>query len=513
MRFYSYSFENNNNVVSLRFLKKLAQWITFTAGTVVFSGCAGPKVQMTVLQPPTVTEAVKLKRIAFGEFQGRPDETSQFAQDLENLLTSVRIQGKPYFEIISLRETLSALQNHRRSSQDLTNPDVAKSVGSYLKADGIFIGTIRSGFQDTPYLENRSRCVQQRTTYNKKGEATGTVCVGWQNYTVNCVKRDAGFEFAPRLMDTVTGQSLYSETVKSFANDKACSDSGRSVQSGANLIANARNDALTKIRTALAPAEVSVAAEIMESDSSMFDKLFGDGAGSMQSKDSAEKFESGYQYVKAGRMDRACEIWKDLESTEKNYVPLLYNIGLCEESAGNDEMAQDYFSRADKLSTKPDERITAAMTRIEKQIGSRQMLTKARPDIFYRSAQSRTVEQDQKLYQYGDPRDTLVKIRRSSAYPETVKNGGTLLIVMDYSVMAPKGTADVNVLESLVLKKDGRTQATLREESIKRPPGGRISEVEFKIPAGMPKGTYAIEQKVKAGTSFDTRSSTFEVSS
>ena len=92
-----------------------------------------------------------------------------------------------------------------------------------------------------------------------------------------------------------------------------------------------------------------------------------------------------------------------------------------------------------------------------------------------------------------------------------VKAGDTVKLTLDYSVMAPKGIENVDVDESMILKRDGKVLQTLSERPIKRPLGGSSSEVDFKIPAGMPAGTYVIEQKVKAGTSYDIRPTVFVV--
>ena len=132
----------------------------------------------------------------------------------------------------------------------------------------------------------------------------------------------------------------------------------------------------------------------------------------------------------------------------------------------------------------------------------------------YHSSQTRTAAQDQQIYGYAPPvNSTEVKIRNSTAYPETVKAGDTLKIGLDYSVMAPKGTTSVNVKETMVLKHDGKVLQTLSERPVDRQLGGGSSEVDFKIPDKMPPGTYVIEQKVQAGTSYDTRPAIFVVGS
>jgi len=130
----------------------------------------------------------------------------------------------------------------------------------------------------------------------------------------------------------------------------------------------------------------------------------------------------------------------------------------------------------------------------------------------YHTSQTRTAQQDQQLYGYTAPvNSTEVKIRNATASPEMVKAGDTVKLTLDYSVMAPKGIENVDVDESMVLKRDGKVLQTLSERPIKRPLGGSSSEVDFKIPAEMPAGTYVIEQKVKAGTSYDIRPTVFVV--
>ncbi|MGR9014469.1 MAG: hypothetical protein ACU83U_12570 [Gammaproteobacteria bacterium] len=132
----------------------------------------------------------------------------------------------------------------------------------------------------------------------------------------------------------------------------------------------------------------------------------------------------------------------------------------------------------------------------------------------YHSSQTRTVQQDQQLYGYTAPvNSTEVKIRNATASPEMVRAGDTVKLTLDYSVMAPKEVQSVDVVESMVLKHDGKVLQTLSERPIHRPLGGGSSEVNFKVPAKMPPGTYVIEQKVTAGTSYDIRPAVFVVGS
>jgi hypothetical protein len=133
--------------------------------------------------------------------------------------------------------------------------------------------------------------------------------------------------------------------------------------------------------------------------------------------------------------------------------------------------------------------------------------------LSYHSSQTRTAVQDQQLYGYATPiNGTEVKIRDAIASPKSVKAGDTVKLGLDYSVIAPSSTQDVNVDEIMVLKKDGKVLKSLSERTIKRPLGGSGSEVDFSVPAKMPPGTYVIENKVKTGTSYDVRDAVLIIS-
>lgn len=130
----------------------------------------------------------------------------------------------------------------------------------------------------------------------------------------------------------------------------------------------------------------------------------------------------------------------------------------------------------------------------------------------YHTSQTRTVQQDQQLYGYTPSvNSTEVKIRNATVSPENVRPGDTVKSTLDYSINAPKGTNDVDVVESMVLKHDGKVLQTLSDRPIKRPLGGSGAEVDFTIPAKLSPGTYVIEYKVKAGTSYDVRPAVFVV--
>jgi len=132
----------------------------------------------------------------------------------------------------------------------------------------------------------------------------------------------------------------------------------------------------------------------------------------------------------------------------------------------------------------------------------------------YQATQVRTAEQDQRLYGLTAPvSSTQVKIRKGTSAPATVRPGSTVNVVTDYSLMTPKAMSGTNVEESWVLKKDGKVLGNIPPQRNYRAAGGWSAESGITIPRNAQPGTYVIEHKVQAGSSYDTDESTFVVAS
>lgn len=130
----------------------------------------------------------------------------------------------------------------------------------------------------------------------------------------------------------------------------------------------------------------------------------------------------------------------------------------------------------------------------------------------YQSRQVRSSSADSRLYGLTQPvSSTQVKIRRGSTSPRSVRRGQSVDIKTDYSLLLPSGTNSASVTERWTLKKDGKVVANLPSKSNRRTAGGWNAEAEITIPPDVPTGTYVIEHRVKAGSSYDTDESSFVV--
>lgn len=132
--------------------------------------------------------------------------------------------------------------------------------------------------------------------------------------------------------------------------------------------------------------------------------------------------------------------------------------------------------------------------------------------INYQSTQTRSPEDDQDIYGLTENVSvTRVKIRRGSSSPEVLNAGDVVNIVTDYSVIGDKGADSVEVEESWVLKKDGQKLTSLGPQRNLRAIGGWAAKAQINIPSDAGSGTYVIEHKVEAGTSYDVDQSIFVV--
>ncbi len=138
----------------------------------------------------------------------------------------------------------------------------------------------------------------------------------------------------------------------------------------------------------------------------------------------------------------------------------------------------------------------------------------------YQASQTRSATQDREVYSRSEPElygltkpitSTTVKIRRGSSMPNTVKPGQAVTIVTNYSVVTPPNIQSVEVEESWVLKKDGKPLTTLQPQRNQRTAGGWEVQPQVQVPSNAEPGTYVIEHKVQAGTSYDVDESVFYV--
>lgn len=108
---------------------------------------------------------------------------------------------------------------------------------------------------------------------------------------------------------------------------------------------------------------------------------------------------------------------------------------------------------------------------------------------------------------------TEVKIRDAYVLPgDHVKAGEEVTLIVDYIIISPLGTQEVDVEERMLLTKDGKLVKLLYEGRIKRIVGKCIAKVRFLVPKTAKRGSYVIKNTLKTGTSYDAYDAFFEIS-
>lgn len=353
--------------------KILYFFVLFAISFTTITACT-PAIKHTALMPARFHNASLLKEVAVLPFEGK--QGREFATEIEGALASINIGDKQYFTVVD-RVKLDKIINELKFSQSgLVDESKAAQLGKMVGAKGIYTGIInRSESVDNPYREERSVCAQRELKRDRRGNLVEGSCIRWNNYTVNCTERRAIFEFTPKLIEVETGRVVYSKTITQTKSAKGCSDSSLPIPSSFELIGNAKELAKADFKKDVAPYYITMEIKLMDST---------DG---ITAKEAEKKFEQGLDFAKHQRMDRACELWGEARIISPNSPSILYNLGLCSEITGDPEKALDLYKKADKLMTKPDDKLTAALKRVGTQV-EKQKLLKEQMDSLKTSQQA-----------------------------------------------------------------------------------------------------------------------------
>lgn len=168
---------------------------------------------------------------------------------------------------------------------------------------------------------------------------------------VSCRERIAAITLVPRLVDVETAQVVYRSQHVGTSSDSACGGGGLAPDD--TLMQQAVTQAVAKIRADVAPQAVLTSVRLMEDPSNLREH-------------GAEEFEKGLAFAKEERMDRACQIWRQLnEKTQGIDNALVYNIAVCEEAEGDYEEALELFQQVDMRLDRPDKNVSDALARVK----------------------------------------------------------------------------------------------------------------------------------------------------
>jgi uncharacterized protein YcfJ len=132
--------------------------------------------------------------------------------------------------------------------------------------------------------------------------------------------------------------------------------------------------------------------------------------------------------------------------------------------------------------------------------------------VQYNSQQVRTPKQDSQLYGFTPSVNSVViKLNKSNASPYTVFPGQQVTVVSDYSLALPASQSMIPVQETYTLKKDDKLLFQSPPQTAQRTAGGYAVNAGIPIPSDATPGTYVVESKVQAGSSYDVNQAVFIV--
>lgn len=312
------------------------------------AACTGPVVRKQVLLPAPAAEAAKLRKLTVAGFDN--DHDGQVRAATEQALAAVTLSGRPYFLITGVQ---TAAQSQSQGVPLLWTEPGKSAAKPLPPQEGVVSGRVeQNSWRDEEHPVFRTECL----VYDDKGR-----CLRQIRHMVTCVRRTAVFRFAPVISRKGTGEVVAAEEFSQTEQDNACLDE-RGVTPGRTLLSRARSAVLTRFAQYVAPHYVSVEIPLLLEDES------GLGAGVKA------ELASGADYAKAGRTDKACQLWRHAAQTQAGGYALPYLQGVCAELEDNLALARDYYSQADANTHKPVPEIGAALERIQKARADREAL-------------------------------------------------------------------------------------------------------------------------------------------
>lgn len=318
----------------------------------MLAGCMPHRAQVMMLQAPEIAAAAAYKSISVARFSGQYGDSVALAMESE--MINARVQDKPVYRSVSRAPEMRSLAGDNRS---LAN--AARSQGS----DAILVGEVtQAGVQD-----QRSSTTQYVCDQAANPKKLISKCVSGRDVTVPCLSRSAGMQVQVRLIDAKTGNTVFSQAIAKSASSEACGND--SPADGGVLLSKAQAAVVDEVMRKIVPHERRMAISLMDPDEQI------------RSPANKERFAGAIKFATGGRMDRACEMLRELYEQERESAALNYDLGVCEEAAGAFWKANEHYRIADRLTNEPNALITAALARNEQNIKKAGAMANVRSDL------------------------------------------------------------------------------------------------------------------------------------
>ncbi len=291
--------------------------------------------------PAKETEVIKYNKIAVMDFTGRKGDN--YRSEFEALLQNLKFKGSPIYEIMDRANIETILNEQAFQLSGIVDDETAVRIGKLVGVDAIWTGNVEEKTDQIVSYDRRSRCKLYDSNSN---------CQYYETYQVKCLTTSAIVSFTPKLTSVSTGRLIYSKAFIESVGDYSCSG----YQDDKATLANkAKTKIFRNIKKDLSPMVTEISIELKDDTDGM-------------AKSDKELLKNALKFVKSGRDDRACEIFRELLLKNRSSLSLNYNVGICYELEGEFQKALDQLKYTDSISVEPDDLLNYTIRRAESNI-------------------------------------------------------------------------------------------------------------------------------------------------
>jgi len=371
--------------------------ILFVLIILLVTACAAKIVLPPAVIPPEAPIRSKSSPVAILPFDGPKPWADYITAEVERILVQSKINNSPYYEVVERNEISKVIDELKFSHAGFfVDEETAAEVGKFVAAKTIIIGKVTMAkVLDIPKKEKRKKCVRYIKTCAER-DVYGyclryqelDICEKWEDCYIPCICRKGLFEMSYKIIDVETGRVIYANSLSGESHEsKICHEQEiasdaftRLSKSIADLAALFSGSEIGKLQDKISAIKESMRPVIRRLEVELAPRFVTLGEVSLKLKDKNapqwvnESIKNGVNWAKNGRLDRACEIWRNVYRKFPNSSALNYNLGICEEVRGNLIEALEFYKKADKMLVNPEKDISNALSRIKWKLRAREEL-------------------------------------------------------------------------------------------------------------------------------------------
>jgi tetratricopeptide (TPR) repeat protein len=288
---------------------------------------------------PAQKNLSKYARLAVIEFEGTG--ASRVRSELEAKLLDAKVNGEPYFTLVSRDRLDKVLQEQSKGQSVRFDERSTVTIGKLLGADALVTGMV------TEYKADGKRNTERREHTEGKKEKKRTVYE-----THYCAYREARVRADVKIIDARTAAVVAAVPLSGTAQDGGCmADSYPSLESDDSLFDRALTSMGSELQAMVVPREIVRSVKLRTKD---------------KDKGATERLKRGAEYAEGGSWDMASEEWEQVLQQNPDCAAAHYNLGVAREAEGQLERAREHYKKAARID--PDKLYVGAVVSVDERL-------------------------------------------------------------------------------------------------------------------------------------------------